>query len=125
MSRIIIADPDISTRKALALLLSRRMGMHDICEAENGDILFHRLEDYHPDILFLCDTLPGLTIPADLFPLREKYPVLKVALLSVDEAAVQIARACKIEFIHKGASPERTLEQLSTIVGDQYEQDRT
>jgi DNA-binding NarL/FixJ family response regulator len=119
MTRILIADPEITTRKALALLLTHRMGVNDICEAEDADSLSHRLDDFRPDTLLLCDTLPGLSIPAGLYRLREMYPGVTIALLSVDEAALQKARACNMEFIHKGASPDRTLEQLSIILCDQ------
>jgi DNA-binding NarL/FixJ family response regulator len=117
MTRILIADPEITTRKALALLLMHRMGVIEICEAEDADVLYHRLDEFRPDTLLLCDTLPGLSVPAGLCLLREKYPALRIGLLSVDETSLQKARACNMEFIHKGASPERTLEQLSIIIG--------
>jgi DNA-binding NarL/FixJ family response regulator len=117
MTRILIADPDINTRKALALLLKHKMGVDAICEADDAASLARLVNSFCPDILLLSDALPGIAIQDACPQLRKIVPSLWVALLSVRESAVETARLNHMEFIHKGASLEQTLNQLSEMIG--------
>ena len=53
MIRIFIADPDSATRKALALLLRRKMGNDSILEIQDMETLIRALADTPPDLLLL------------------------------------------------------------------------
>jgi DNA-binding NarL/FixJ family response regulator len=117
MTRILIADPDSNTRKALTLLLTHKMGIKAICEAEQADTLDQLVYDFQPDILLLSDSFRGFNPMAACLQLRKKLPTLTIVLLSVNETASETARACGVEFIHKGASLEQTLQRLTMIIG--------
>ena len=51
MIRIIIADPDSATRKALILLLRRKMGANGIVEAGDVETLIRTLAVTSSDLL--------------------------------------------------------------------------
>ena len=118
MTRILIADPDTASRKALALLLTRKLGVEIILEATEADSLSALIKATAPDVLLLDDCLPGLNHPETCQLLRATFPDLKIALLSLDESARDKAVACGAEFIHKGACLDETLSHLKTIIGE-------
>jgi DNA-binding NarL/FixJ family response regulator len=116
MIRIIIADPDSATRKALTLLLRRKMGTDGIVEVGDVETLIRTLAGETPDLLLLDWKLYGSPAPDTCRLLQKAYPNLKIILLSVntdDEAAAKEAGA---EFIHKGASPDELIATLTSLL---------
>jgi len=116
MIRIIIADPDHATRKALTLLLRRKMGTNGIVEVGDVETLISTLADASPDLLLLDWRLYGSPAPDTCRRLQKAYPHLKIILLSVnadDEAAAKEAGA---DFIHKGASPDELIATLTPLL---------
>lgn len=118
MTRILIADPNSASRKALALLLTRKLGVEIIIEATDADSLLALVKTTTPDVLLLDENLPGLNFLEACRQLRENFPSLKIVLLSLDESAHQKAAFCCVEFIHKGACMDETLSRLQTILGE-------
>ncbi|HEX2998492.1 MAG TPA: response regulator, partial [Anaerolineales bacterium] len=59
MLNILIADPDPATRKALALLLRRKLGIEDIVEVDDVETLIRTLASEPPDLLLLDWRLYG------------------------------------------------------------------
>jgi DNA-binding NarL/FixJ family response regulator len=116
MVRVLIADPDPNSRRALALLLTHKLSVDEVREVHDMDSFKHNLSDFQPGALLLADDLPGLDLPEACSWLREAHPGLPIALLSVDEAAREKACACQIMFIHKGAILENTLDQLKELI---------
>ncbi|HXD12071.1 MAG TPA: response regulator, partial [Anaerolineales bacterium] len=109
MIRILIADPDPATRKALALLLHRKLGTDGIVEVQDVETLIRVLADASPNLLLLDWRLYGSPAPETCRLLQKAYPHLKIVLLSVnadDEAAAKEAGAL---FIHKGAAPDELI----------------
>ena len=92
MIRILIADPDSSTRKALALLLRRKLGMGNILEAANAESVMHILADNPPDLFLLDWKIYGDPAPEICYWLRLACPHLKIILLSVDADNAGAAR---------------------------------
>jgi DNA-binding NarL/FixJ family response regulator len=116
MIRILIADPDPATRKALTLLLRRRMGTNGIVEVSDVETLIRTLADGPPDLLLLDWRLYGSPATDTCRLLQKAYPHLKIVLLSVnadDEAAAKEAGA---DFIHKGASPDELIATLTLLL---------
>ncbi len=116
MIRIIIADPDPATRKALTLLLRRKMGTNGIVEAGDVETLIRTLAGESPDLLLLDWRLYGSPAPDTCRLLQKAYPRLKIVLLSVeanDEAAAKEAGA---KFIFKGASPDELIATLAPLL---------
>ncbi len=115
MTRILIADPNLSTRNAMTLLLSRRLGLSDIAEAGDAETLIRVLVDCPPDILLLDWQLYGAPAPETCRLLQKSYPAMKIILLSVDAEDRQIAHEAGATFIHKGASPGDVLAVLEPL----------
>jgi DNA-binding NarL/FixJ family response regulator len=118
MTRILIADPDPASRKALALLLTRKLGVEIIIEATEAESLSALIKATLPDVLLLDDNLPGLNYPVACPLLQKAFPKLKIALLSLDETARYTAASCGIEFIHKGDCMDETIARLQALLGN-------
>jgi DNA-binding response OmpR family regulator len=116
MIRILIADPDPATRKALALLLKRKWGAYDVKEVPDVETLIRTLADSSPDLLLLDWRLSGSPAPETCQLLRKAYPHLSIVLLSVNTDDAQAAREAGAEFIHKGAAPDELLTTLKTML---------
>lgn len=113
MIHIIIADPDPATRKALALLLRRKMGTNGITEVGDVETLIRILADGSPDLLILDWRLYGSPAPETCRLLQKAYPDLKIILLSVDADDESAAKEAGAVFIHKGAPPEEVIATLA------------
>ena len=76
MKRILIADPDPAFRKALALLIARRLAIQNIDEAADTGTLIQKLADTRPDLLLLIgrSRCPGTR---NLHPAQEHLPRLE------------------------------------------------
>ena len=121
MNHIIIADRDSATRKALTLLLQRKLGTHHIVEADSVEALIRTLADTPPDLLLLDWKLYGSPAPETCHLLRRAYPELKIVLLSISAEDVAAAREAGAEFIHKGASPDELITTLTPLLRKENE----
>jgi two-component system chemotaxis response regulator CheY len=116
MIRILIADPDSATRKALTLLIRRKLGTNDIIEVSDVETLIRALADTPPDLLLLDWRLYGSPAPETCRLLQKAYPCLKIVLLSVDANDAAAAKEAGAAFIHKGASPDELIATLTPLL---------
>jgi DNA-binding NarL/FixJ family response regulator len=124
MIRILIADPDPATRKALILLLRRKMGTNGIVEVPDVETLIRKLADGSPDLLLLDWRLYGSPATDTCRLLQRAYPRLKIVLLSVDAGDEAAAREAGADFIHKGAPPDELITTLTPLLRkDNWQQD--
>ena len=116
MIRILIADPDPATRKALILLLRRKLGTNCLVEIGDVETLIRALADIPPDLLLLDWRLYGSPATETCRLLRKAYPHLKIVLLSVDANDATAAKEAGADFIHKGASPDELIATLTPLL---------
>lgn len=116
MNRILIADPDPATRKALKLLLRRKLGTNGITEVGDVETLIRKLAGESPDLLLLDWRLYGSPAPDTCRLLQKAYPHLKIVLLSVNADDECAAREAGAHFIHKGASPDELVATLTPLL---------
>ena len=116
MIHILIADPDSATRKAITLLLRRKLGTNGILEVDGVETLIRALADMPPDLLLLDWRLYGSPAPETCRLLQRAYPQLKIVLLSVDAGDEHAAREAGAEFVHKGASPDELIATLTPLL---------
>ena len=121
MIRILVADPDSATRKALALLLRRKLGREEIVEVESVESLIRALADTPPNLLLLDWRLYGSPAPETCRLLQRAYPCLKIVLLSVDANDAIAAKEAGAEFIYKGASPDELIATLTHLLRNENE----
>jgi DNA-binding NarL/FixJ family response regulator len=116
MIHILIADPDSATRKALILLLRRKLGTDCIFEVKDVETLIRTLADTPPDLLLLDWRLYGSPAPETCRLLRKAYPHLKIVLLSVDADDEAAAKEAGADFVYKGASPDELIATLTLLL---------
>jgi DNA-binding NarL/FixJ family response regulator len=116
MIRILIADPDPSSRKALKLLLRRRLGTNGIVEIGDVETLIRVLADTPPDLLLLDWRLYGSPAPDTCRLLQKAYPRLKIVILSVDASDEAAAKDAGADFVYKGAAPDELIAILKPIL---------
>jgi len=116
MIRILIADPDSATRKALILLIQRKLGTNCISEVKDVETLIRTLADIPPDVLLLDWRLYVSPAPETCRLLRKAYPNLKIVLLSVDADDATAAKEAGADFIHKGALPDELIATLTPLL---------
>ena len=116
MIRILIADPDSATRKALILLMQRKLGSSCISEVKDVETLIRSLADTPPDLLMLDWRLYGSPATETCRLLRKAYPDLRIVLLSVDANDATAAKEAGADFIHKGASPDELIATLTPLL---------
>jgi DNA-binding NarL/FixJ family response regulator len=114
--KIVIADPDEASRKAVALLLKRRFGLTEVQEAKEVGALIQALAEENCDVILLDWRLYGAPAPETCRLLRKAYPNLRVVLLSIDPDDAEATEAVGAAFIHKGASPEEVIEILERML---------
>lgn len=116
MIRILIADPDPATQKALILLLRRKLDTHCISEVKDVETLIRTLADTPPDVLLLDWRLYGSPAPETCRLLRKAYPHMSIVLLSVNADDATAAKDAGAGFIHKGASPDELIATLTPLL---------
>lgn len=116
MFRILIADPDSAARKAITLLLRRKLGTNGIVEVDGVEALIRALADTPADLLLLDWRLYGSPAPETCRLLQRAYPQLKIILLSVDPGDAAAARDAGAAFVHKGASPDELIATLTPLL---------
>jgi two-component system, NarL family, nitrate/nitrite response regulator NarL len=116
MIQIIIADPDSATRKALTLLLRRKLGTDGIVEVGDVETLIRTLAGASPDLLLLDWRLYGSPAPETCLLLQKAYPHLKIIILSVDANDEAAAKEAGADFIYKGASPDELIATLTPLL---------
>jgi DNA-binding NarL/FixJ family response regulator len=116
MIRIIVADPDCATRKALTLLLRRKLGEDGVVEVDTAETLIRTLADTSPDLLLLDWRLYGSPAPETCRLLQRAYPSLKIILLSVNADDAIAAKEAGASFVYKGAPPDELIATLTPLL---------
>jgi len=116
MTKILIADSDPVFRKALALLIIRRLNLIHIDEAADTGSLLQKLADNRPELLILNWSIHGVGGPGMCILARNTYPELKVILMSPNPEDETEALGAGAVFLCKGASPEDTLKVLASVL---------
>jgi DNA-binding NarL/FixJ family response regulator len=114
--RVLLADPDAATRRALALLLRSKFDLSDISEAADGATLTRALADTQPDLVLLDWSLPGRPACETLLTMHAEYPEMHLVVMSVNPAHADKAEALGAVFIHKATAAEHVLEQLRGLL---------
>jgi DNA-binding NarL/FixJ family response regulator len=124
MRTILIADDHTMFINGLKLLLSSLPGYEVAAVAENGQLALDRLADGPMDILLMDVNMPVLNGYQTTFQVREKYPEVKIIILSMlaDELSVRkLLEAGAHGYLFKNADAEELYEALDTVVrGETY-----
>jgi DNA-binding NarL/FixJ family response regulator len=119
MRTILIADDHTMFINGLKLLLSSLPGYEVAAVAENGQLALDRLADGPMDILLMDVNMPVLNGYQTTFQVREKYPEVKIIILSMlaDELSVRkLLEAGAHGYLFKNADADELYEALDTVL---------
>jgi DNA-binding NarL/FixJ family response regulator len=116
---VVLADDHDIVRSGVKALLATMPGVEVIGEAGNGEELLAYLNSRpHPDVVITDLAMPGLDGLAAIGAIRERYPDLRVLVLSMYDTVdfVKRAVACGANgYVSKDAPPEELEWALKTI----------
>lgn len=116
---IAIADDEALFRKGLKLLIEDYEGLEVILDAEHGQHLLDQLAtDILPDILLLDLKMPVLNGIETAKILREKYPSIKIIVLSTHFSKAFILNMIELgasAYLAKNSSPEEVIQTIHAV----------
>ena len=117
--RILLVDDHDIIRDALVTLLSREQQFEVVDQlAEAGSHLFRATETLKPDLLILDAHIPGYNLTQDVHELFQKYPTLRILILSASEQSKEIVGllgAGVQGYVHKGDTPKTLVNAICTV----------
>jgi len=118
MAKILVVDDSKIIRRVLVNTL-KEAGHEVIAEAANGEEALKELENVAPDLVTLDITMPVMDGLEALKAIREKYPDLKVIMISAAGQKNKVLQALKdgaLDFIRKPFEKEDMLETIGKYV---------
>lgn len=107
--KIIITDDHWLFRQGVRKSLEGKQDLEIIAEAENGLDLLEKLEHYKPDMIILNLKMPVMNGFETLPKLKQKYPGIKVIMLTMYEGPQFIRHAIELganAYFLKSAQPD-------------------
>ena len=90
---VVLADDHDLVRSGIRSLLSTIEGVQVIAEARDGNELLATLESVRPDIVITDLTMPGMDGVTAIGRIHERFPALRVMVLSMHDSADAVKRA--------------------------------
>lgn len=118
--RVIIADDRPETRSGLKLLFEQEPGVRVVGEAADLSSLISEAHSARPDVVLVDWELPCLRVHDVVSLLRMLSPGLRIVALSGRPEVKESALSAGAEtFVSKGSPPERVLESLRRLSGEE------
>ncbi|WP_158800344.1 response regulator transcription factor [Pedobacter sp. L105] len=116
-----IIDDQLLFRKGMIALLEKQEGFNILWEAGSGSHAMELLKELNEntDILLLDLNLPGMNGMEIMKLVKERYPLLKVIILSIHEEERFIIRLIELganSYIVKSASPEEVEKTIRLTI---------
>jgi len=118
MAKIMVVDDSRIFRKMLRTVFAEYN--HEIVgEAGNGQEALELLESVEPDVITLDITMPVMDGIEALKAIKEKYPTVKVVMVSAAGQKTKVMEALKAgatDFIQKPFEPDDVVSVISKLV---------
>ena len=123
--KIGIADDEALFRKGMIHILSDYEDLEVIVEAENGNDLLAKLDagDNHPEILLLDLKMPGMNGIEVTKILRERFPDIKVIVISTHFSKAFIINMIEIgasSYLPKNSHPEEVVDTIKAVYANGF-----
>jgi two-component system invasion response regulator UvrY len=118
MIRLAIADDHPIVREGLRRIAVEDLGISVTGEASSAAELFRLLGSAAVDVVLLDVSMPGASFVETLVELRERFPSVKVLVLSVhpeDQWAMRALRLGAAGYLTKDHSPEQLVEAIRRV----------
>ncbi|AWI74060.1 response regulator [Parazoarcus communis] len=117
--KIIVVDDNEIIRMALRAIL-RQAGFNVVGEARDGEAVIELVEKVGPDLVCLDVMMPGRSGLEVLAELRERFPTLKVLMitgLSDRETVATVVDQGAVGMVLKPFNSARVVESVSRVLG--------
>ena len=116
--RVLLVDDHDLFRRGLMEVLDEESDMEVIGEARNGLEAIDRVEELSPDVVFMDLNMPGQNGIETTAYLTQKWPDLKVLVLTVSEEATDLYNALKVGargYVLKISDPQEIIDALRQV----------
>lgn len=95
-AKLLLVDDHAVVRSGLRRLLELNKGMEVIAEADSGEQAYQQYGDFHPDIVVMDISMPGMGGLESARRIIKRYPEAKIIIFSMHETASFASQALKI-----------------------------
>lgn len=122
--RVLVAAQHALVRAGIRALIEQIPEVEVVAEAGESQQSFQLIKKYHPDILLLDVILPSVTAIGSLKEMVEKFPKVRVIVLTLQENqdyAIQAFRAGAVGYISKNAASAELEKAIKSVArGETY-----
>ncbi len=122
--KVLLVDDHAVVRDGIRARLEQQPNYHVVGEAVNGREALQKVEELNPDIVLMDISMPVMNGMDAAKQLREKYPDVKVIILTMHEHKeyIQGVIRCGAQgYIVKDVSPTEMINAIQTVVdGETY-----
>src|SRR4029077_4962717 len=113
---VLIADDSASVRLSVRLLLQGRHKELVVREAVDGVDVIEKAKTWHPDLILLDLSMPGLNGAEAAAVLKNEMPETPVVLFTMTERRVDtLCAAIDVDFISKADGVSKLLERVDAL----------
>lgn len=128
-TRVLLVDDHVLVRAGLRALLDLVEGVEVVGEAGTGEESLGLIENLRPDIVLLDITMPGSNGLAALTEITQRFPDVRVIMLTMHEAreyAIRALRGGAAGFIPKSAASSELKDGINAVMrGKTYVSEET
>ncbi len=113
--RVLLADDNARFRGVLRRLLERDPDIMVVAEAGDGAQALDLAESYHPDVVLMDVSMPGLDGLEATYALKAQHPDVTVLMLSVGDKEQEIAAGLAggaAEYLVKGGPAREIVDAI-------------
>lgn len=122
--RVILVEDHDLVRAGIRSLLASMSDVHVVAEAGDGERALELVEQYHPDVVLMDIALPGMNGLATTARLTERFPEVRVIVLSMHVNDLYVSQALQsgaLGYILKNASFIELEQAVRTVArGEAY-----
>ena len=122
MIKILIVDDQQLVRESLQIVLNAQDNFHVTSIAENGYLALQAIKKEKPDIVLMDIRMPQLDGVKTTKIIKEKYPEIKIIILTTFDDDDYIFHALKngaSGYLLKGTSTDNLCKAINTVYGGQ------
>ncbi len=116
--RVLVVDDHDLFRRGLMEVVEQEPDLEVIGEARNGREAIERVEELSPDVVFMDLNMPTQDGIQTTAYLTQKWPGIKVLVLTVSEEAADLYNALKVGargYVLKISDPQEILDALRQV----------
>ncbi|MFS0728426.1 response regulator [Paenibacillus sp. 1P07SE] len=120
--QVLIIDNSVQARKGIRAILNSEPSFHIVAEGGNGMEAIVLTERWKPDLILMDIQMPGMDGLEATKRIKEKYPFVKIVIMSVSDDITHFFDAFKKGaqgYLMKNLKPESWLEYLKAVVVDE------